>query len=61
MLVLVLVLVLVLLLVLVLGARRSALKRAACLDVVVAHSRLAPHVASQGKATLVRIVSTTTS
>jgi four helix bundle protein len=41
-------------------ARGSALECAACLDVLVARSRLAPDVASQGKATLVRIVSTIT-
>ena len=41
-------------------ARGSALECAACLDVLVARSRLVPDVASQGKATLVRIVSTIT-
>ena len=41
-------------------ARGSALECAACLDLLVARSRLAPDVASQGKATLVRIVSTIT-
>jgi four helix bundle protein len=41
-------------------ARGSALECAACLDVLVARSRLASDVASQGKATLVRIVSTIT-
>ena len=41
-------------------ARGSALECAACLDVLVARGRLAPEVASQGKATLVRIVSTIT-
>mgnify|MGYP003466201500 FL=1 len=41
-------------------ARGSALECAACLDVLVARSRLTPDVASQGKATLVRIVSTIT-
>jgi len=41
-------------------ARGSALECAACLDVLVARSRLATDVAGQGKATLVRIVSTIT-
>ena len=41
-------------------ARGSALECAACLDVLVARSRLAPDVAKDGKATLVRIVSTVT-
>ena len=41
-------------------ARGSALECAACLDVLVARSRLACDVASQGKARLVRIVSTIT-
>jgi four helix bundle protein len=41
-------------------ARGSALEYAACLDVLVARSRLSSDVASQGKATLVRVVSTIT-
>ena len=41
-------------------ARGSALECAACLDVLVARSRLASGVADQGKATLVRVVSTIT-
>jgi four helix bundle protein len=41
-------------------ARGSALECAACLDVLVARKRLDLELASQGKTTLVRIVSTIT-
>jgi four helix bundle protein len=41
-------------------ARGSALECAACLDVLVARKRLDLEVATQGKATLVRVVSTIT-